>query len=226
MYSQDETAVPKDLNHFWEMAERNFESAQHVLEDYPLESKEDAVQDEHHAPMLVIAYRNVSSDYDQRSHYFEMGRSLLPEVRRLLDLRQLSPEFCQQWGKLMFCHGFIASYVFDDSDDVAPERNAQKSAAVRSPDLHQRWLAHLFGMEPFAGLPRETADYEVGLLLAQLRSDPGIASKYPPNWFERLLTEGNFLRSAFTGKNLLVKDLKRLRALGTDGLPPLPDQIS
>ena len=52
-----------------------------------------------------------------------MGRDLLPYIHQSLDEKKLTPEFVQQWGKIMFCHGYIASYVFDDTDDLLPERN-------------------------------------------------------------------------------------------------------
>ena len=32
----------------------------------------------------------------------------------------------------MFCHGYVASYVFDGTDDLLPERNRRKEAEAQS----------------------------------------------------------------------------------------------
>ncbi|RYG88717.1 MAG: hypothetical protein EON59_03585 [Alphaproteobacteria bacterium] len=195
MYSDDELAVPKNQGAFWSMAEANFEHARHVLEDYPAQSRDEALAG-HRRAMEVIAFRNVDDGYDQRDHFLHMGRELLPQVRALMDRRELSPEFAQEWGKLMYCHGFIASYVFDDSDDLATQRGNARSAAVRSNKLHKQWLAHIFQRPEFAALKREVADEQVGRFLARLRANPQSAALYPKGWFDKLLTGRGDLRSA------------------------------
>ena len=132
MYNEDVTANPRDEGHFWEMVEENFEFARHVLEDYPLETREDAIKSGGKSAFRALAYRGTSEEMDQRDYYYEMGNHLLPEVWALIERRELSLEFVQQWGKLMFCHGMLASYVFDDADPMASARGALKSAEVRS----------------------------------------------------------------------------------------------
>lgn len=66
MYNDDVLKEPESEAHFWEMVEANVEFARHVLEDYPLETREDAIYgtDENGSPrqgaMEVIAYRKNS----------------------------------------------------------------------------------------------------------------------------------------------------------------------
>ena len=93
--------------------------------------------------MGVIRYRDTGEQLDQRDHFLAMGRDLLPYIHQLLDEKKLTPEFVQQWGKIMFCHGYIASYVFDDTDGLALKRAGVKTGKLRSKDTQRKWLAHI-----------------------------------------------------------------------------------
>lgn len=224
MHGEELTGTPKDEKHFWEMTEQNFELARHVLEDYPLEDREQAIEDENHAPMMVIAYRNVSADYDLRPYAYDLGRKLLPRVRELVKARVITPEFCQAWGVLMFCHGYIASHIFDDSDDVALIRNQRKSAAARSSVPHRCWLAFVFARPEFANQKRDVVDQDVGAFLAAMRDNRSVVKQYPDGWFDKILKKGTTeLRSTFTGKNFPLEEMEYARSFGSEDLPPLPD---
>lgn len=222
MYNEDATALPRDDDHFWEMVEDNFEFARHVLEDYPLETRQEALEHGRKPAFHVLAYRGTSEEMDQRDYYYEMGNSLLSDVRTLIERRELSLEFVQQWGKLMFCHGMLATYVFDDADPLAAARGAHESAKARSPEKHRRWLAHVFGMKRFAVRGRSKVDHEVGVFLHQLRNDPRQAHQYPEGWFDRILTRSGELRPTYQSKNFKLKDMPALRGQDASDLPPIP----
>ncbi|MFD2648234.1 hypothetical protein ACFSX5_10570 [Devosia albogilva] len=221
MYDEAATAIPVDEDHFWAMVEQNFEFARHVLEDYPLQSKQEALEERTPA-FLVLAYRGTSDEMDQRDFYYRLGNELLPQVEALITRRDLSIEFVQQWGKLMFCHGMLATYIFDDADPLAVQRAAKRSGEARASDLHRRWLARVFSIPEFARLKREAADHDVGELLRSLQTDAAIRSRYPDGWFEKILTKSGELRSTFQGKNFPRGDFDALCAQEGDDLPPLP----
>lgn len=46
--------------------------------------------------MSVVRYCNVTEALDSRTHFWDMGRSLVAEVERLIAARQLTPAFVQQ----------------------------------------------------------------------------------------------------------------------------------
>lgn len=113
----------------------------------PVESKEEALANIHHlefvektyrSGMEVIRYRDTGNELAQRDHFLAMGRELLPYIHQTLDERKLTPEFVQQWGKVMFCHGYVASYVFDDTDDLT---NQRKGRGGGRKDGQKRWIA-------------------------------------------------------------------------------------
>lgn len=121
MYDPTYTDAPRDKDHLWEMIERNVESARHVLEDYHLESRDEAIAGEFRPravgaggktgkrskagphvlrPMNILAYRQVDEDYDQRDYCYELGRETLPQVQEMIDARELTPAFFQAWAVL------------------------------------------------------------------------------------------------------------------------------
>jgi hypothetical protein len=93
--------------------------------------------------MNVVRYRGTSDELAQRDHFLAMGRDLLPYIDQAIDERQLTPEFVQQWGKIMFCHGMVAAFVFDDSDDLALEHNRRRGSEASKREARHVFLARL-----------------------------------------------------------------------------------
>lgn len=152
MYNEDVMRIPTDEPDMWGLLWQQFEYVRHVLWELPVESKKDALENTHHrsaekkivrSGIKVIRYRDTGGGLDQRDHFLTMGRELLPYIHQALDERQFTPEFAQQWGKIMFCHGYIASYVFDDTDDLLPERNRKVSAELTDRTSQRVFLARL-----------------------------------------------------------------------------------
>jgi len=48
---------------------------------------------------------------------------------------------------IMFCHGHVSAYIFDDGDDVSEIHVAQRSAAVRSKLPQQTWVGLLISRQ-------------------------------------------------------------------------------
>jgi hypothetical protein len=61
-------------------------------------------------------------DLDSRDYFLELGRRVLPEVALQIKERKLTPQFAKDWGVVMICHGFIASHILEDSDNLRDAR--------------------------------------------------------------------------------------------------------
>lgn len=236
MYNEDVTRIPKDEPDMWELLWQQFEYVRHVLWDLPVESKEEALANIHHrefeektyrAGMEVIRYRDTGNELDQRDHFLAMGRELLPYIHQALDERQFTPEFVQQWGKVMFCHGYIASYVFDDTDDLLPERNRKRSADLADRTPQRVFLARLilwFMTEK--NERRKQADVSaakaIGLFLAS-GNFTNLPEEYHASWFKTLLSERDPTRipSTMSRRKIGDADLREFAAMSIEGLPAI-----
>ncbi len=227
MYNDDLIAIPKDNEHFWKMAEENFEFARHVLEDYHLQTRDEAISDEQTPAFLVLAYRPSEEGMDQRDYCYQLGRSLLPKVKALLEHRKFTAEFVQEWGKLMYCHGVMVPYIFTEKDTLSESRRAVKSAAKRSTLTHRQWLAHIFALPMFANLKRWDADEQVGHFLKSLSENPEFLWQCPKGWFSKILNNNGTLRSTFCEKNFSKNEMEYARTLPFHSdMPPVPDRNS
>src|SRR5215207_5288017 len=152
MYDDQFTQTPRDEDHFWEMTRDNFEVIKQVLLEPIFETEEEAISGEHRRnaagnisriPMELIRYRNISPEYDNREYFYSLGRDLIPTVEEHIEWRQLTPAFAQDWGVIMFCHGYVAAHFFDDSDDLSKRRGGKAAAKETSKDAQRVWIARL-----------------------------------------------------------------------------------
>jgi hypothetical protein len=236
MYNEDVTRVPKNEPDMWELLWQQFEYVRHVLWELPVESKEDALGNMHHkdtgekvyrSSMAVVRYRDTGNELDQRDHFLAMGRELLPYVHQTLDERKLTPEFVQQWGKIMFCHGYIASYVLDDTDDLLPERNRKRSADLADRTPQRVFLARLilwFMTEK--NERRKQADVSAATAISSFLTSGNFGSlpeEYHEAWFQTLLSEKDPTRipSTMSRRKIGEADLRELGAMSIEGLPEI-----
>ncbi|HVI30170.1 hypothetical protein [Hansschlegelia sp.] len=230
MYDPEVTRAPDDEAHFWRMVEDNLEHARHVLFDYVAETREEAVRGEFRtggpketslAPMSVLSFRAVSSEYDQRDYCLELGRATFPVAQRLARARALTPEFAQAWGVLQFCHGYLASHLFDDADTLAQSRAALRSAVARSNLPQRTWIAKLALMGRAEGLKRSEIDERLGAYIASFPRSP----TFPAAWFDVLIKKGQ-LRDTFTEKRFSYLEMEALVDEGIDDpIPPVPGKF-
>lgn len=241
MYNEDVTRIPKDESDMWELLWQQFDYVRYVLWELPVEDKEEALANIHHrefdekfyrSGMDVIRYRDTGNELDQRDHFLAMGRELLPYIHQALDQRQFTPEFVQQWGKIMFCHGYIASYVFDDTDDLLPERNRKRSAHLADRTPQRVFLARLilwFMTEK--NERRKQADVSaakaVGSFLAS-GSFASLSEEYRASWFRTLLSEKDPTRipSTMSKRKIGENSLRDLAAISIEGLPEIDIVLS
>lgn len=234
MYSEDLTRIPTDEPDMWNLFRQQYEFVHHVLAELPVETKEDALDNAYHleaggkflrSGMTVIRYRDTSNDLDQRDYFLEMGRELLPYIQRALNERKLTPEFVQQWGKVMFCHGYIASYVFDDTDDLLPERNRKRSADMTDRTPQRIFLARLIlwfmdeKKERRKQAEASTAKAISSFLSAQ--NAQGLPQKYDVAWFQTLLSERDptIIPTTMSQRKIGEEGLRELAATLVEDLP-------
>jgi hypothetical protein len=211
--------------------ERQFEFIRFLLWDTPVETKEDALKRKYdlgedgkfdgRMGMAVIRYHDVHEDYDQRDHYLEMGRELLPYINQAIDDRTLTPEFVQQWGKIMFCHGYIASHYFDDADSLAHTRAGHVTGRKRSKDPQRKWLSHLVISLMAQGATRVEAEEWITSYVRRLLDSGSIQDGFSREWYESMITYDG-LAATYDAKHFYLKQMRQLIQEPTDDIPPIP----
>ncbi len=166
MYNDNVLRIPADEADLWKVLQEQFVLVRDALE-MPVETREQAFDIEYQStPQAKLArisgglirYRDVSEENNQRDYYLEMGLDLIPYIKDALKERKLTPEFVQQWGKLMFCFGYTVSHIFDDSDDLALMRAGLRRGRQRSKDAQRKWIAHIMIPLIDGGMKRNQAE--------------------------------------------------------------------
>jgi hypothetical protein len=134
---------PKSEEEFWAIIKETFAQVEGVLTDYPVETREEALQPRRFSPGDSIRYRAISAGYDNRDYFLELGRQLMTEVALQIEARKLTPKFAKDWGVIMMCRGFISAYILDDSDGLGNLRGGLKRASLYNRDAQRKWIAHL-----------------------------------------------------------------------------------
>jgi len=196
MYDDDLLRIPANEDEFWKILWDHFQHARQILWEIPVETKEDAITGTYRvkpkgSSMEAIRYRDTSYEYDNREHFLKMGRELLPYIHQSIEERQMSLEFVQQWGKFMFCHGYLASYFFEDSDDVG----AQRAGSVRTRDAQRKWVATLIIALEKKGLKRQQAETRIlehikhilELFQTDLKEAKRVYHGFDAQWFRLIL---------------------------------------
>jgi hypothetical protein len=232
MYDDEITRIPRSENELWDILEKQFEFIRLVLWETPVETEEDALNRKYdqradgtfskNRGMTVIRYRGRNEHYDQRNHYLDMGRELLPYIHQAIDQRTLTPEFVQQWGKIMFCHGYIASYYFDDTDDLSHTRAGHVTGRKRSKHAQRKWLAHLFTHLMDQGATRAQAEERITSFIKKLLASDSTPEGFSREWFGVMITRGD-LAATYDAKHFYTKQMRQLVQEPTDDIPPIPE---
>lgn len=227
MYDDIVTRIPADEDEMWDVLWEQFEHVRHVLWQLPVETREEALRNKYHLEpdgraqrdgMHVIRYRNESGELGQRDYFLKMGRELLPYVHQALDERKLTPEFVQQWGKIMFCHGYIASYVFDDTDDLS---NVRKGGGGRK-DGQRRWIAHILLTLLQHGYDDGDARSIAGLYVRDIVGRRAYPRGFGEKWFRNMTDPDGLLSYSYDASHMYRKRIEELITGGSDGIPPVP----
>lgn len=237
MYNDDIMRTPVDEDDLWRVLREQFEFVRHVLWELPVETREEALQNDFHkredgsisrAGMAVIRYRGSGDELDQRDHYLALGRELFTYIESAIDKQVLTPELVQQWGKIMFCHGYIASYVFDDTDDLESYRNRLKGAQASDRTPQRVFLARLLlWFMDERKLTRQRA--EAAAARAIWHYIDAASAERPSNrneidWFETLTHKTknrDLIVSSMNQKNMSETMLRELAAGDIAGLPSI-----
>lgn len=235
MYNDKVLRIPADEADLWEILQEHFNLARYVLE-MPLETKEQAFDVDFQSrpaaeldriSMGLIRYRNVSEENDQREYYLDIGLKLIPFIEKALEVRRLTPEFVQQWGKLMFCHGYVASHVFDDSDDLETYRNRVKGTRATDRTPQRIFLARfLLWFMDEQKQRRKQAEPNAAKAIwdfIEKGNAENIPGGYDLAWFKTLVRDDDRGRivSPMEQNNMSEATLRELAAIEFDGLPPI-----
>jgi len=229
MYNDNVLRIPADEADLWKVLQEHFVLVRDALE-MPVETKEQAFdvdyQSTEQAKLArisggLIRYRDVSEENNQRDYYLEMGLSLIPYMKDALAERKLTPEFVQQWGKIMFCFGYIASHIFDDSDDLALMRAGLTRGKQRSRDAQRKWIAQIMIPLIDGGMKRDRAE---GVIIQHVQAaldNEALRGDFPRDWFEPIITHGD-LAATYDVKHFSIKAMRKLMAEPADDIPPIP----
>ncbi len=230
MYNDNVLRIPADEADLWKVLQEQFVLVRDALE-MPVETREQAFDIEYQStPQAKLArisgglirYRDVSEENNQRDYYLEMGLDLIPYIKDALKERKLTPEFVQQWGKLMFCFGYTVSHIFDDSDDLALMRAGLRRGRQRSKDAQRKWIAHIMIPLIDGGMKRNQAESEVVRHVTAALDNEALRGGFTRDWFEPIITHGD-LAATYDAKHFAVKAMRKLLEEPTDDIPPIPE---
>lgn len=218
MYDIDITRVPITEDELWDALEEQFSAADDILRCIPVQTREDFA-DPDWDPELggVIRYRSGKSD--ARDFFLERGRELLSDSGQSIAEKKLSPEFIYRWGLLMFCHGYVTSYVLDDSNSNAFLRGGR--ALAKKTLVRRKFIAHLLLPLLESGVPRPEAEEQVAESIKQIIKRGRFAGEFGREWFERFLTKQGLLRSTFGQYSLSKRQMRELCREPVDDIPPV-----
>ena len=211
---------PKREEEFWAIIEETFEQVEGALTDYPVETRDEALEPQRSAPLESIRYRGASEHYDSRDYFIELGRRFLPEVERQIGARELTPKFAKDWGVIMMCYGFIASHILDDSDGLFRARVTRRSANARNREPQKKWIAHQLLRHFKAGCKRKQAEGRVEKLIQDILERGEFPTGFDRSWFESMLKDGALVHT-YHQKHMPDQDLQEFADQPTDDIPPV-----
>jgi hypothetical protein len=168
---------PKNEDEFWRLIEETLDQVEATLADFPVETREQALQSYATSAGGFVRYRGVSEDSDSRDYFLTLGRKFVPRVKRQIKSRRLTPRFAKDWGVVMMCHGFIAAHILDDSDALSHARGGHKG----NRNAQRKWIAHQLLPLIDQGIGRPSAEQtvveNVNQILAGTQFPPGFNQK-------------------------------------------------
>ena len=121
----------------------------------------------------------------------------------------------------MFCHGYIASFVLDDTDDLVQKRGSIKTGKLRSKDAQRKWIAHIMVPLIDSGMKSNLAEAEVVRCVEAALKNEGLRGGFPEDWFRPIVTYG-YLAATYDTKHFAMKAMRKLMGEPTDDIPPPP----
>lgn len=230
MYDEIFTQKPIDDDHFWEMVESNFDHARHIIDDFHVESEQEAIDATFRRagnekirlnPFTVIAYRRGDQGYDLRDYCLDLGRKALLDVEKGIEGRILTSEFVQSWGILQYCHGYLSSLVFETNDGLGSVRGGLRKAQNVSVDQQRIWMAKFIVEEVRKGIYRKNAEFNALQSINKFIKSGGWGDKYPAEWFDEMLNNKKELKSTYRSTHLYGEEMHELASKYSDELPPL-----
>lgn len=176
---------------------------------------------------LLLPYID-ALDQNRLQEQIDIGRGLVASIHERLKRRDLSPAFIYDWGRFCAAAGLV-EFIYFSKTSIGHRRSALAGgkAKIADAEAHQRWFAHYF-LKHYQRGHRKDAEKAVEHLInaivdGQIDLPPG----YAVEWFESYLMAPKYetLKPAFSEHSLSVSNMKKLRALGTDGIPPVDLEI-
>ncbi|WP_273786276.1 hypothetical protein [Brucella intermedia] len=177
---------------------------------------------------LLLPYID-ALDQARLREQIEIGRELIQSIHERLQKRELSSSFLHDWGRFRAAAGLIEFIYFSDTS-TGHRRSAIAGGKAKIDDVeaHQRWFAHYF-LRNYKRGQRKGAEKSVERLVnAIIDGKVAVPAGWDVKWFENYLVLDNpkspayeTLKPAFDEHSLSVTAMRKLVAMGAEGIPPI-----
>jgi hypothetical protein len=208
---------------FWQNIEEAFVQVEATFRDYPLETRDQALNQEITRLSFPhkIGFRNVSEDMESREHLYELGQRAVASVAIQIERREFNYKFAHDWGVAMMCHGFMVAHILDDSDDLSHARGGMKSGKSRSRDSQRKWIAHQLIPLLDSGVKRVEAEAIVAEKIERIIDGKKFPDGFSEAWFKVMITRGG-LATTYDAYHLTKEEMRIFITQPRDDIPPLP----
>jgi hypothetical protein len=172
-------------------------------------------------------------DQVRLNEQLQIGRDLVQSIRERLKTRELSASFLHDWGRFRAAAG-VLEFLFFSEPSVGHLRSALAggNARIEEAEAHRRWFAHYFLRAYRRGRRGDAEKVVERLIVAIIDGTVGLPSGYRVKWFEDYLDLKDTraptyatLKPAFNEHSLSVAEMKKLKATGSEGIPPIDLEI-
>lgn len=218
MFYDEILRTPRNEEEMWEILREQFWLVREVLWQLPVQERKHITGDEDWPWPRFVSYRG-KPPADPRDGVLKSAQKLLPLVHQLLDEKTITPEFIQSWGKIMYYHGFVASYVVGAPDAMGHVVGGENRAAATR--ARRKWIAKIMLPRMNGGMTREQAEDHVVELIKEILAGNNLQLPFDADWYRSFLSKTEFgINQTFNAKHFSKKEMIQLQKEPDDDIPP------
>jgi hypothetical protein len=224
--------------HLWERLNEILEFVRNDLTLLHFETREEALNKKYRKSidpndlradsMFVARYRE-TDDRENLLDFHRQALEALEDVEISVEKREMNAKFIDQWSRLLSCHGFVTAAIVARGDDMQSKRAGAGGRAATNLDAQRQWFSHYYLREEPNYSTRAQTEEAIERLVNRIVDGEISVPGFEVGWFEAMLNldvpaddpRYSTLTNSFRDGKLFRKEMKRLRALPSAGLPPL-----
>jgi hypothetical protein len=164
-----------------------------------------------------------SDDHEMLEYVLNAAHKLFPVFEHHFQVRQLTPSFCDAWGRLQYCHGYMQSIYFGTTDDMKEERGGKSSGKGRNRLAQQIWVSKMLKQKIDKGIHRQVAERELARHIKTLLNSNTLPYGFSEQWFRAILDKkGEQVNTSYDSKKgrLTEDDILAFAAIEHVVIPP------